>query len=153
MFPAKNGDCFLVSMGTDKKQHILIDCGYTETYNKFLKNELYNIARKNEAISLLVITHVDQDHILGALKLIEENNKHKFIHIEEIWHNSYRHLQFNKKKVKEITQEENQFLKTEIALGSSIVNRADNKSVKDSCLLQNKSAELCKEKMQRPALY
>ncbi|WP_076572788.1 hypothetical protein [Salimicrobium salexigens] len=54
MFPAKNGDCFLVSLGTKNKKHILIDCGYVETYRQFLKKELLKIAAAGEAIDLIV---------------------------------------------------------------------------------------------------
>ncbi|MGG0062607.1 MBL fold metallo-hydrolase [Bacillus subtilis] len=121
MFPAKNGDCFLVSLGLENRKHILIDCGYAETYRNFLKKELLNIANNGEAIDLMVITHIDQDHILGALEFLEENNKAPFIEIKEIWHNSYRHLQFEKEKVEKITEQELTILNREVVLGSSFL--------------------------------
>ncbi len=129
MFPAKNGDCFLVSLGSKNKKHILIDCGYAETYRRFLRDELVKIASNGEFIDLMVITHIDQDHIFGALTFLEENNKSSFIEIKEIWHNSYRHLQFGKDKVEKITPQELNFLKREIVLGSSHVQSrvAENK--------------------------
>lgn len=121
MFPAKNGDCFLVSLGEKNKKHILIDCGYVETYEKFLKKELIKIADTGEVIDLMVITHIDQDHILGGLAFLKENNKTPFIDIKEIWHNSYRHLQFDKEKVKNIPLKEMSILENEIVLGSSFL--------------------------------
>ncbi|WP_419880518.1 MBL fold metallo-hydrolase [Peribacillus sp. B-H-3] len=121
MFPANNGDCFLVSLGLENRKHILIDCGYTETYRDFLKKELLNIANNGEAIDLMVITHIDQDHILGALAFLEENNNDPFIEIKEIWHNSYRHLQFEKEKVEKITEQELTILNREVELGSSFL--------------------------------
>jgi beta-lactamase superfamily II metal-dependent hydrolase len=121
MFPAKNGDCFLVSLGLENRKHTLIDCGYTETYRDFLKKELLNIANNGEAIDLMVITHIDQDHILGALAFLEENNNAPFIEIKEIWHNSYRHLQFEKEKVEKITEQELTILNREVVLGSSFL--------------------------------
>lgn len=123
MFPAKNGDCFLVSLGVENKKHILIDCGYAETYNNFLKSELETIAKNKEMIDLMVVSHVDQDHILGAISFLKDNNKSHFIKIGEIWHNSYRHLQFNERKVKKISSEEEKILKGIIALGNSHVER------------------------------
>lgn len=48
MFPAKNGDCFLVSLGLDNKKHILIDCGYVETYRDYLIEELMKIASNGD---------------------------------------------------------------------------------------------------------
>lgn len=128
MFPAKNGDCFLVSLGAEEKKHILIDCGYAETYKNFLKDELKTIANNNEMIDLMVISHVDQDHILGAISFLEDNNKNPFIKIKEIWYNGYKHLQFDKEKVNNITTKEKEMLKGQIALGSSFVNRMKQKN-------------------------
>lgn len=123
MFPARTGDCFLVSLGLHKKTHILVDCGYAETYRDHLKEELRKIAFNGEAIDLMVITHIDQDHILGALEFLSDNNKARFIDVKEIWHNSYRHLQFDKAKVEKIPAEELAILDREVVLGSSFVER------------------------------
>ncbi|RRJ90831.1 AVAST type 1 anti-phage system MBL fold metallo-hydrolase Avs1a [Flavobacterium macacae] len=89
-FPALNGDSFLVSSNAT---NILIDGGYVNTYRNFLKTELQEIARRKEKLDLVVITHIDRDHISGVNKLLEENNDNRFIEIDNIWHNSYRHLQ------------------------------------------------------------
>lgn len=91
-FPALNGDCILVSFGGDYKKHILIDCGYTDTYKNYLKKDLLEIANKKECIEKLIITHIDSDHILGAISLLKEN-LNRFIEINEVWHNTYRHIQ------------------------------------------------------------
>ncbi|WP_078551318.1 MBL fold metallo-hydrolase [Bacillus alkalicellulosilyticus] len=132
MYPAKNGDCFLVSLGLENKKHILIDCGYMETYRNFLKQDLIKIANNGEAIDLMVITHIDQDHILGALAFLEENNESPFIEIKEIWHNSYRHLQFEKEKVQKITEEELTILNREVILGSSFLQqRIDHSRIRN----------------------
>jgi len=126
MFPAKNGDCLLISFGEESKKHILIDCGYAETYRRYLRKELISIAEKNEHLSLFVITHVDQDHILGAIPFLKENNEKKLIDISEIWHNSYRHLQFTKEKMGEVGELEKKILEGEIALGNSIVEKSED---------------------------
>lgn len=42
MYPAKNGDSFLISIGNTEKKHILIDCGYIDTYESFLKKIYWN---------------------------------------------------------------------------------------------------------------
>ncbi|KAF5028814.1 hypothetical protein DSECCO2_655140 [anaerobic digester metagenome] len=140
MFPAKNGDCFLVSLGEENKKHILIDCGYVETYNVYLKDELNEIADNNEVIDLMIISHVDQDHILGAIKLLQENNNKPFIKINEIWHNSYRHLHFNKEKIKTISVTEKEILNHEIRMGSSFIdNHIDNSDDEDISAKQGSS--------------
>ena len=49
---------------------------------------------------MLVVTHIDNDHIGGIIELLKENGSNENPHIIEIrniWHNSYRHLQFDKK--------------------------------------------------------
>ncbi|MFC4409651.1 MBL fold metallo-hydrolase [Chungangia koreensis] len=123
MYPAKNGDCFLISLGEIEKKHILIDCGYIDTYENFLKRDLVKIAECNEKINLMIVTHIDSDHISGAIKFIEDNNKNKFIEIDEVWFNAYRHLQSFKKDEDELQEIEKDLLEREIALGKSHLNR------------------------------
>ncbi len=112
-FEAGKGDAFLVSFGKveETQKHIIIDMGFGTTYsstddNKFtIKNELTKLKRK--IIDLLVVTHIDADHINGALKFIKENGEfHRIIQVNEVWHNSYRHLQFSKEKKDNISTEE-----------------------------------------------
>lgn len=94
MFPAKNGDSFIISFGYEiaNQTHILIDCGFVETYVKYIKDELLKISDKGECIEKLIVTHIDADHIAGTIKLLKENNSKKFIFIRQIWHNTFRHL-------------------------------------------------------------
>ncbi|MCK6600141.1 MAG: MBL fold metallo-hydrolase [Bdellovibrionaceae bacterium] len=92
-YPAKNGDCFLVSFGQGESQkHLLIDCGFADTVTNYLKNDLKNLSSKNEVLEKLILTHIDADHIQGAIKLLKDNNSEKFIEIKEVWHNTFRHL-------------------------------------------------------------
>ncbi|WP_159435724.1 ComEC/Rec2 family competence protein [Salimicrobium salexigens] len=77
----------------------------------------------------MVVSHIDQDHILGALAFLEENNQKSFIEIKEIWHNSYRHLQFEKEKVKRISEGEVRILKSEIVMGNSFRNMLGKEGV------------------------
>jgi len=101
MFPASYGDSFLISCSGNKQTNILIDMGFMSTYTNVIKKELQRLNQKGETLSLLVFTHVDEDHILGGIRFIKENgnfNSPKIIPVEEIWHNSYKHLQFDKKQ-------------------------------------------------------
>ena len=95
LFPAQNGDCILVSV--DNQTNILIDTGYESTYKNYLKPVLQQLAQQKKALDYCVITHVDADHIEGAVKgLFFENgpsNDPTIIPIRNVWHNSYRHLQ------------------------------------------------------------
>jgi beta-lactamase superfamily II metal-dependent hydrolase len=93
-YPAKNGDCFLISYERDtySEDHILIDCGYKDTVENYLIKDLNCIGIKGEVIKKMILTHIDSDHILGAIYLLEKNNTHNFIQIEEVWHNTFRHI-------------------------------------------------------------
>jgi beta-lactamase superfamily II metal-dependent hydrolase len=86
VLPARDGDCLLLSYGHDKLTHrILIDGGRTLTY-PLIKPML----EKVETLDLLVITHVDQDHILGVLALLKD--RHRPVQFGDIWFNGYDQL-------------------------------------------------------------
>ena len=87
--PAKAGDCFLLRIGF---KCILIDAGYKSTFCDFLKPLLLNLSREGCVISLMVVTHMDQDHIEGAIEFLKENgdyNNPAIIKVEEIWYNGF----------------------------------------------------------------
>lgn len=96
MFPAAYGDAFLVTLDTgQEQQHILIDGGFAGTYREHVRPRLIQLAQQGHALDLVVVTHVDADHIAGVISLFEENgpaNEPAVIPIREVWHNSYRHL-------------------------------------------------------------
>ncbi|MBN1038262.1 MULTISPECIES: MBL fold metallo-hydrolase [unclassified Clostridium] len=124
MFPAKKGDVFLLRF--DNKNNILIDMGYRDTYTNYIRDRLIQIKNEGQCIDLLVITHIDQDHIEGAIEFFKENgncNNSKIVEVKEIWHNSYRHLQFDKEKRDKISNFETHRLE-EIILANS--NRREN---------------------------
>jgi len=121
MFPALEGDSFLVSLGSDYKTHILIDGGFESTYNEFLKPRLIDMSKRGEYLTLVIVTHIDADHIEGIVELFKENNSAqnpKIIRIDEVWHNSYKHLQSNKQVDVELDWREKSILSDIIASGS-----------------------------------
>lgn len=98
IYPAQSGDSFLINFKNGK--NIIIDMGFTETYDDYIKRDLEEINKANQKIDLLVITHIDEDHIEGAIKFIRENSfsdSYKIVRVEEVWYNSYRHLPISKK--------------------------------------------------------
>lgn len=126
MFPAENGDSFLI--GLDNGKNIVIDMGYATTYRNFIKDRFIDLNNKNQCIDLLIITHIDEDHIEGAIEFFEENGaseKPRIIEVKEIWYNSYRHLQFQKNKVSGISRFEKRKLE-EIKLSNSEKSRDEN---------------------------
>lgn len=101
---AYNGDCILISFkdAKGKKRNILIDGGMPSTFinlkNKKGKSEdgelkffVDSLHEKNgdEKIDLLILTHVDEDHIGGILRWFERDEKALDL-IEYVWFNSGR---------------------------------------------------------------
>lgn len=88
MFPAREGDCILVTYGNPKRR-ILIDGGRTATYRD-LKTHLLGLPENPGHVDLLIVTHVDRDHIEGALALFEDDDPS--ITVGEVWFNGFHHL-------------------------------------------------------------
>jgi len=136
IIPALNGDCFLITAG---ETNILIDGGYVNTYSEFLKPLLLEIASQGKYLSLVVVSHIDADHISGILKFIEENESENIIPIQNIWHNAFRHLRQNE-QIDTTIKEENIFndIKKEELSDSAICVSAKQGSSLASLLLKYK---------------
>jgi beta-lactamase superfamily II metal-dependent hydrolase len=97
-YKAGKGDAFLLSFGENKEHNIMIDMGISATYSE-IKSDLELLAARGKKLDLLVVTHMHEDHICGAIKFIEDNDfDKKIIKVDEVWHNSYRHLKFDSKE-------------------------------------------------------
>ncbi len=98
LFPAGNGDAILIEFDD---QLILVDTGFVSTFRDHLKPRLKALHDQGRRLSKFVVTHIDADHISGAIAFIKENDvadNPSIIGIDEIWFNSYRHLMLNKKE-------------------------------------------------------
>lgn len=123
MLPANEGDCILITL-PDADIRILIDGGTGDTYKNSLRERLLQLKSENKVINLLIVTHIDNDHIGGIIELLKDNGSNtesRIIKIENIWHNSYRHLQFD--RVPETGIAEKQILGKIIATGAAQENR------------------------------
>jgi hypothetical protein len=96
---ARYGDCLILENGSGKwRKHILIDGGPSGVYQPYLSKELQRIAGEGGQIDLMVLTHVDNDHVLGLLELMQElksqrqSGRPEMIHVQEVWHNAFRRL-------------------------------------------------------------
>ena len=93
MFPANEGDCFLLEFGTGEDTfRMMIDSGTVGFGNHYLKEYLQkNEFKKSEKmIDILLITHFDRDHIGGALSILRDPNYCGLI--KEIWHNGLKQI-------------------------------------------------------------
>ncbi|NGU67402.1 MBL fold metallo-hydrolase [Clostridium perfringens] len=83
-FPASYGDSFLVNIKNEKESHnILIDLGFKETYNLYIRKELQKI----NCLDLIALTHIDDDHISGAIEFFKDNEILEKLSIKNIWFN------------------------------------------------------------------
>ncbi len=87
--PASYGDCLWIEYGPDDAPNvILIDAGPSAP--KELKARLQRLADRNGELELVVVTHIDADHIGGMLSLLEEN--FFGVPVRDFWFNGFRHL-------------------------------------------------------------
>lgn len=93
---AAYGDCFLLEFGTiENPKYILIDGGPKSIYDFHLKKKIQTIKNKGGNLDLVILSHVDNDHIIGLLDLLSElqeqktNNKPETVSIKALWHNTF----------------------------------------------------------------
>ena len=100
---ARKGDCLMLHYGTsDDPALALIDGGPGGVYRPFLKPRLEALRAERgltEAqslpVDLCMLSHIDDDHVLGLLGLTKElveavqDNQPKLVQILDLWHNSF----------------------------------------------------------------
>jgi beta-lactamase superfamily II metal-dependent hydrolase len=84
LLPAGFGDSILIEYGTRTKRYILIDGGPYFIFRDLMK-AIKEIAPDMKELELLVITHVDIDHIDGIIQLL--NQPKLPFPIREVWYN------------------------------------------------------------------
>lgn len=89
LLPALHGDCLLLEYGDPDHPHrVLIDGGPIGAYPA-LSSRLDALPSNQRDFELLVITHVDADHIEGCLKLL---NHPELATFKDIWFNGWPHV-------------------------------------------------------------
>jgi beta-lactamase superfamily II metal-dependent hydrolase len=88
MLPADHGDCILISYGSRPVKHVLIDAGTHPTWERSLRPHLEK--RKITRLELFVLTHIDADHIAGAIPMLEDKTFE--LDIREVWFNGWDQL-------------------------------------------------------------
>ena len=85
MLDVNEGDCFLIHVGTPSI-HIMVDSGPTSTWTERVYPLLKRLDNEGVTIDLLIITHIDADHIGGALNFFPKKDL-SVICIREVWFN------------------------------------------------------------------
>jgi len=90
LLPAGQGDSILIEYGDgDAPRRVLIDGGPSRSYPG-ISSRLAQIPPDHRRLDLLVLTHVDADHIEGVIKLL--NDAALAVEIDEVWFNGYQQL-------------------------------------------------------------
>jgi beta-lactamase superfamily II metal-dependent hydrolase len=106
IFQSGKGDALLI---TGAKGNVLVDGGVSAAYTEHISKELNRLTKNKIPIDLACVSHIDDDHIGGFLKMIEDlvdwrvfdfhnNNGNGKVkppksfrppEIREIWHNAF----------------------------------------------------------------
>lgn len=99
---AGEGDCSILHYGPkDNPQLVLIDGGPSGIYTDFLKERLRQVKEQRGLgeteqlpIELLMVSHMDDDHILGVLDLTKDllGDDPTFAWVQSFWHNSFTNV-------------------------------------------------------------
>jgi hypothetical protein len=103
VLPARKGDCLMLHYGTAKTPHlIMIDGGPSGVYGPHLRPRIEQLKAARRLtngsplpVDVLMVSHVDDDHIQGVLELTSElreqkTNKEKpLLNVASLWHNTF----------------------------------------------------------------
>lgn len=88
MLPALEGDCLWIEYGDpDSPRRMVIDAGRKESYRALADR----LAELSDPVELFVMTHIDDDHIFGAVPLFGDGRIDKST-FKDVWYNGYTHL-------------------------------------------------------------
>jgi glyoxylase-like metal-dependent hydrolase (beta-lactamase superfamily II) len=93
---AQFGDSLLLEFGTPKAaRYILIDGGPPGNYAADLRATLAEVPGSGGKLDLIVLSHIDNDHIVGVLDLLADieddqvSGRPLRTQVEQLWHNSF----------------------------------------------------------------
>jgi beta-lactamase superfamily II metal-dependent hydrolase len=72
VFHAGDGDCLLLASGGRSPRRILIDGGRKGTYDANTRAFLGTLRAERKKLDLVCVSHIDDDHITGILRLVED---------------------------------------------------------------------------------
>lgn len=90
MLPAQQGDAVWIEYGAPGSIHrVLIDAG-TPAAAALVRARIEGLRPEERRFELLVVTHIDTDHIGGVLKLLAE--RPAGLAFGDVWFNAWRHI-------------------------------------------------------------
>ena len=92
MGKALHGDCLFVDWGdANNKYRMLIDSGPIGAFDA-LEQRLSHLEAHEQQFELIVLSHVDTDHIEGMVRLFAEPRQQWKFSVKDVWFNGWRHL-------------------------------------------------------------
>ena len=89
MLPGGHGDALVVEYGKTNDPHqMLIDVGTFHTWDG-VRTEL--LRRHKDRYEIFVVTHVDEDHIGGAIALLDDPDLKQ--RVDHVWFNGFVHCE------------------------------------------------------------
>jgi hypothetical protein len=90
MLPARHGDCLWIEYGKDDDVfRVLIDGGPVSTYDWIIQR-IEALPPGERAFELIVLTHVDADHVEGLVRLFADISLQ--FSVEQVWFNGWRQM-------------------------------------------------------------
>jgi metal-dependent hydrolase (beta-lactamase superfamily II) len=92
MLPAREGDALWIRWGNpDHPRQMIVDTGTKDTGRK-IKNLILSLPENQRQFDLVVITHIDSDHIWGAISCFVEQPSIPGLVIADFWFNGQKHI-------------------------------------------------------------
>ena len=93
MLKAAHGDCLWLEYGReDRRRRILIDGGPIGTYAA-LQRKIDTLQAGDKTFELVVLTHVDTDHVDGLVRLFAHPKAAWKFDTKDVWFNGWRHIE------------------------------------------------------------
>jgi len=97
---ADYGDCLVLQFDAEGvAKYILVDGGPDGVYASHLKIKLEEIAAQKGRLDLVVLTHVDEDHVVGLVDMLSaiaqarNRGETPLIEVGALWYNTFRPIE------------------------------------------------------------
>jgi hypothetical protein len=125
MLPAQRGDALWITYGTNMRHHVLVDAGPQETIPTVvpqIEERIATLTGTTNRVDLFVVTHIDADHIQGAVSLLSD--KRRVPLFADIWFNGFEHHKTGRRKSKMLGGPDAERLSTPLIAHPNRWNRA-----------------------------